>query len=51
MESSMSDEQPKQLQKFKDIAREIGCDENEARWDKRLKKVAEPKSETKKPAD
>ena len=34
-----------QSDKFKDAAREHGCDEDEARWQERLKKVAkEPPS-------
>lgn len=32
-----------QSEKFKDAARELGCDEDEAAWDKRLKKVAKAK--------
>lgn len=35
----MTDEK-KQSDKFKDAAREVECDENEKRWEKRLKKVA-----------
>lgn len=33
-----------QPDKFKELAREVECDEDEARWDERLKKVAKPKS-------
>ena len=35
-----------QADKFKDAAREHGCDEDETRWQERLKKVAKasPKS-------
>ena len=29
-----------QSDKFKEAARELGCDEDEARWDERLRKVA-----------
>lgn len=29
-----------QAEKFKDTARELECDEDEARWDERLKKLA-----------
>lgn len=29
-----------QSDKFKEAARELGCDEDEGRWDERLKKVA-----------
>ena len=32
-----------QADKFKDLARELEADEDEARWDERLKKVAKPK--------
>jgi hypothetical protein len=35
--------------KFKEAARELGCDEDEARWDERLRKVARQKSEPEKP--
>ena len=35
----MSDEKPTQVDKFKEAARELGADEDEARWDERLKKV------------
>lgn len=35
----MTDKKP-QLEKFKDAARELECDEDEAHWDERLKKVA-----------
>jgi len=34
-----------QSDKFKEAARELECDEDEARWDERLKKVAGPKPE------
>jgi hypothetical protein len=34
-----------QSSKFKDIARDIECDEDEERWDERLKKVAKAKLE------
>ena len=34
-------EEPKsQIDKFKQAARELECDEDEARWDERLRKVA-----------
>ena len=29
-----------QSDKFKEAARELGCDEDEARWEERLRKVA-----------
>ena len=32
-----------QGQKFKDAARDLGCDEDEGRWDERLRKVVRPK--------
>jgi hypothetical protein len=32
-----------QLDKFKEAAREIGADDNEARWDEQLKKIAKAK--------
>ena len=36
-----------QSDKFKDAAREAECDEDEARWAERLKKVAKPAEKTK----
>lgn len=43
-------EKPKtQLDKFKEAARELEADEDEARWDERLKKVAKAKPEPEKP--
>ncbi len=42
MEKSQSD-------KFKKAARDLDCDEDEARWEKRLKNVAKAKPETDKP--
>lgn len=38
-----------QSDKFKEAARELECDEDEARWDERLKKVAKGKPEPEKP--
>lgn len=32
-----------QAEKFKQVARELECDEDEVRWDERLKKVAKGK--------
>jgi hypothetical protein len=32
-----------QLEKFKEAARKLGADEDEARWDERLRKVAKQK--------
>lgn len=37
-----------QTDKFKETAREADCDEDEARWDDRLKKVAKGKPEPEK---
>jgi putative component of toxin-antitoxin plasmid stabilization module len=37
-----------QSDKFKDVARDLECDEDEARWDERLKKVAKGKPSDKK---
>ena len=34
-----------QVNKFKEAAREAECDEDEAHWDERLKKVAKAKPE------
>ena len=34
-----------QSEKFKELARELECDEDETRWDERLKKVAKGKPE------
>jgi hypothetical protein len=36
-----------QSEKFKELARELRADEDEARWDERLKKVAKGKSDEK----
>ena len=41
------DESKSQLDKFKEAAREHEADENEARWDERLKKVVKQKSKEK----
>ena len=38
-----------QSEKFKAMARELGADEDEARWDERLKKVVKGKPEPEKP--
>lgn len=35
-----------QSDRFRDLARELGADEDEAHWDERLKKVAKPDSAT-----
>ena len=39
----MTDEPKSQSDKFKELARELGADEGEARWDERLTKVARHK--------
>ncbi len=38
----MSDDR-KQAEKFKDAAHKVEADEDEKRWEKRLRKVAKPK--------
>lgn len=38
-----------QLDKFKELAREVEADEDEARWDERLKKVVEHKPAPERP--
>lgn len=38
-----------QLDKFKEAARALECDEDEARWDERLRKVAKAKPQPEKP--
>lgn len=43
-------EEKAQLDKFKQAAREHEADEDEARWEERLKKIAKGKSEPEKPA-
>ncbi len=39
-----------QIDKFKELARELEADEDEARWDERLRKVAKAKPAPDKPA-
>lgn len=39
-----------QAEKFKELARELEADEDEARWDERLKKVAQGERGAEKPA-
>ena len=41
--------EPSQLDKFKELARELEADEDEARWDERLRKVAKGKPDSEKP--
>ena len=38
-----------QLERFKEAARALECDEDETRWDERLKKVAKAKPAPEKP--
>jgi hypothetical protein len=38
-----------QSDKFKEAARELECDEDESRWDERLKKVAKGKPKPERP--
>ena len=44
-------EQKSQSDKFKDLARELEADEDEARWDERLRKVAKGKPFPDKPTE
>jgi hypothetical protein len=39
----MDKPEPTQSDKFKDAARALECDEDEARWDDRLRKIAKQK--------
>ena len=41
--------QKSQSDKFKEAARELESDEDEARWDERLKKVAKAKPQSEEP--
>jgi len=45
----MPDPKPTQLDKFKEAARELEADENEARWDEKLAKIAKVKPKPEKP--
>lgn len=45
----MTDKTPSQLDKFKQAARELEADEDEAHWDERLKKVVKTKPREAKP--
>ncbi len=38
-----------QLDKFKELARELEADEDEAHWDEKLKKLAKAKTKPEKP--
>lgn len=44
----MTDDKP-QIEKFKELARELEADEDEAAWDERLKKIAKAKPAPEKP--
>lgn len=46
---TMTKTEQEQFERFKRTARELECDEDEARWDERLKKVAKGKPEPEKP--
>lgn len=45
----MSDNEQSQTEKFKQAARHLECDEDEARWDATLKKVAKQTPAPEKP--
>lgn len=45
----MAGSEKTQSDKFKDLARELEADEDEARWDERLRKVAGTKPQPEKP--
>jgi hypothetical protein len=45
----MSPDKKSQSDKFKELARELEADEDEERWDERLKKVARHKNAPEKP--
>ena len=45
----MIDDDKPQLDKFKQLARELGADEDETHWNERLRKLAKVKSEPDKP--
>lgn len=51
MTSAPQDDSKSQLDKFKELAREVEADEDEARWDERLTRVArhKPAPESEKP--
>ena len=42
-------ENQSQSEKFKQVARDLECDEDETRWDERLKKIAKVKPAPEKP--
>lgn len=43
MPTKKNSEDPKQIDRFKEAAREIGCDEDEARFDEKLDKLVKHK--------
>lgn len=45
----MTDPKPSQLDKFKVAARELGADEDEARWDEKLGKLVKVKPKPQRP--
>ena len=45
----MTEPKPPQLDKFKELARELGADEDESHWDDRLRKLAKAKPAPEKP--
>ncbi|MFT3977017.1 MAG: hypothetical protein QM688_07905 [Sphingomonas bacterium] len=49
MTSAAQDKSPSQLDKFKEAAREIEADEDQARWDEKLTKIAKVKPKPEKP--
>jgi hypothetical protein len=50
MTSSTKRRDESQADKFKQAAKNIGADEDEARWEERLKKVAKQKPKDEEPA-
>jgi len=46
----MTDKKQTQIDKFKEAAHDLECDEGEVRWEERLRKVAKPEKDEK-PAD
>ncbi|MBV1691680.1 hypothetical protein KRR38_29385 [Novosphingobium sp. G106] len=45
----MTDPKPSQLDKFKELARELEADEDETRWDEKLGKLVKVKPKPEKP--
>ena len=43
-------EQQSQSEKFKQAARDLECDPDEARWEDKLRKIVKPKAVPKKPS-